>query len=96
MLTQWWALSSWQLPSRQPRVTEATHQPKQWALSSMCGHFVCLVQVNCLMLLFTAHDTVASTLALLLRFLKQTPEALQKLRAEQRQVTSPFSPPSSA
>ncbi|KAL3141117.1 hypothetical protein ABBQ38_003470 [Trebouxia sp. C0009 RCD-2024] len=43
-------------------------------------------QVNCLMLLFTAHDTVASTLALMLRFLKQNPEALQKLRAEQRQV----------
>lgn len=47
-----------------------------------------LVQVNCLMLLFTAHDTVASTLALMLRFLKQNPEALQKLRAEQRQVIS--------
>lgn len=54
---------------------------------------VCLMQANCLMLLFAAHDTVASTLALLLRFLKQTPEALQKLRAEQRQVTNPLLAP---
>ena len=46
-----------------------------------------VVQGNCLTLLFAAHDTVASTMALLLRFLKHNPEALQKLRAEQRQVT---------
>ena len=52
-----------------------------------------VVQANCLMLLFTAHDTVASTLALMLRFLKQNPEALQKLRAEQRQVSKPPPPP---
>ena len=47
----------------------------------------CLLQGNCLTLLFAAHDTVASTMALLLRFLKHNPEALQKLRAEQRQVS---------
>lgn len=47
----------------------------------------CLLQVNCLTLLFAAHDTVASCMALLLRFLKHNPEALQKLRAEQRQVS---------
>lgn len=52
------------------------------------GNLCLLVQANCLMLLFTAHDTVASTLALMLRFLKQNPEALQKLRAEQRQVSN--------
>lgn len=47
----------------------------------------CLLQANCLVLLFAAHDTVASCMALLLRFLKHNPEALQKLRAEQRQVS---------
>ena len=48
-----------------------------------------LLQVNCLTLLFAAHDTVASTLALLLRLLKQHPDTLQRLRAEQRQVSQP-------
>lgn len=51
------------------------------------NHSARLLQVNCLILLFAAHDTVASCMALLLRFLKHNPEALQKLRAEQRQVS---------
>ena len=60
-------------------VPKTTHQS-----TFLCG--LCLLQGNCLTLLFAAHDTVASTMALLLRFLKHNPEALQKLRAEQRQV----------
>ncbi|DBB10930.1 hypothetical protein WJX82_007943 [Trebouxia sp. C0006] len=38
-------------------------------------------------LLFAGHDTSASALTLLLRYLKQEPEVLEKLREEQRQVT---------
>ena len=38
------------------------------------------------MLLFACHDPTASALAMLLRFLKEQPEVLQRLRAEQRQV----------
>ncbi len=37
-------------------------------------------------LLFAGHDTSASALTLLLRYLTQQPEVLQKLREEQRQV----------
>ncbi|DBA96280.1 TPA: hypothetical protein ACH3X3_002462 [Trebouxia sp. C0006] len=44
------------------------------------------VQENCLTLLFAAHDTTASALTMLLRYLKEQPNVLQKLRAEQRQV----------
>lgn len=44
------------------------------------------VQENCLTLLFAAHDTTASALAMLLRYLKEQPEVLQQLRAEQQQV----------
>jgi len=45
-----------------------------------------LLQENCLTLLFAAHDTTASALTMLLRYLKEQPDVLQKLRAEQRQV----------
>ena len=44
------------------------------------------VQENCLTLLFAAHDTTASALAMLLRYLKEQPAVLQQLRAEQQQV----------
>ncbi len=37
-------------------------------------------------LLFAGHDTSASALTLLLRYLKQEPQVLEKLREEQRQV----------
>ncbi len=37
-------------------------------------------------LLFAGHDTSASALTLLLRYLKQEPEVLGKLREEQRKV----------
>ena len=39
-------------------------------------------------LLFAGHDTSASTLFMLLRFLKLRPETLQKLREEQSKVLS--------
>ncbi len=38
-------------------------------------------------LLFAGHDTTAATLTLMLRYLKQEPAVLQKLRDEQKQVS---------
>lgn len=48
--------------------------------------FLCSVQNVAFNLLFAGHDTSASALTLLLRYLKQEPEVLEKLREEQRQV----------
>ena len=47
---------------------------------------MCLVQNTALSLLFAGHDTSASVLMMLLRFMKLYPETLQKLREEQRKV----------
>lgn len=38
-------------------------------------------------MLFAGHDTTASALTLMMRYLKQEPRVLQKVRDEQHQVT---------
>ena len=38
-------------------------------------------------MLFAGHDTTASALTLMMRYLKQEPGVLQKIRHEQHQVT---------
>ena len=50
-------------------------------------HYQCGVPQNTAFnLLFAGHDTSASALAVLMRFLKLYPDALHKLREEQIQV----------
>lgn len=40
-------------------------------------------------MLFAGHDTTAAALTLMMRYLKQEPRVLQKVRDEQNQVTPP-------
>lgn len=49
-------------------------------------HMALALQDTCFHLLFAGHDTSASALTMLLKYLKMEPRVLEQLRQEQQQV----------